>query len=100
MTLAVLSERAAADRRKCSAIKPPRPRLERIMNSIVIEPLVKPGGGCYMVPQMRFVVTGPISRAGRHPPGSFTILKGPGVNINIMMGPKVGGYLMKLLTYA
>ena len=52
MTLAGLSERAAADKRKCCAIKPPRPK-ERKANMNDAQALVKPGGGCYIISEKR-----------------------------------------------
>ena len=49
MTFAGLSDRAAADKRKCYAMYSPRQR-ERIMNMIQIRAAVKLGGVSYIIP--------------------------------------------------
>src|ERR1700689_2138050 len=49
MTLPWLSERAAADKRKCCAIKPRRPK-EHTTNMIDVRLLVKLGGDSYIMP--------------------------------------------------
>jgi hypothetical protein len=51
MTLPGLSERAAADRRKCCAIMATSIEREHIRNGIENRQLVKRGGGCYMMPR-------------------------------------------------